>query len=35
MNDHLAKPIVVPLLVEAVARWGNVKLEPGILEKVG
>jgi signal transduction histidine kinase/ActR/RegA family two-component response regulator len=35
MNDHLAKPIVVPLLIEAVMRWGSVKLEPQILENVG
>ncbi len=27
MNDHLAKPIVVPLLIEAVTRWGGVTID--------
>jgi signal transduction histidine kinase/CheY-like chemotaxis protein len=35
MNDHLEKPIVVPLLVEAVARWGDVRLKSKILDTVG
>jgi len=35
MNDHLAKPIVVPLLIEAVTRWGSVTLEPEDLKKRG
>jgi signal transduction histidine kinase/CheY-like chemotaxis protein len=35
MNDHLAKPIVVPLLIEAVVRWGSVRREPDISKNVG
>jgi CheY-like chemotaxis protein/nitrogen-specific signal transduction histidine kinase len=35
MNDHLAKPIVVPLLIEAVMRWGSVRLERDISKNVG
>jgi CheY-like chemotaxis protein len=35
MNDHLAKPIVVPLLIEAVTRWGGVRLEPEQLQAFG
>jgi signal transduction histidine kinase/CheY-like chemotaxis protein len=35
MNDHLAKPIVVPLLIEAVTRWGSVTLEPEDLKERG
>ncbi len=31
MNDHLAKPIVLPALIETIARWGGVRVaaEPG------
>jgi len=32
MNDHLAKPIVVPLLIEAVTRWGGAGLDTRGLE---
>jgi signal transduction histidine kinase/CheY-like chemotaxis protein len=35
MNDHLAKPIVVPLLIEAVTRWGGAKPEPERLQAIG
>jgi signal transduction histidine kinase/ActR/RegA family two-component response regulator len=35
MDDHLGKPIVVPLLIEAVLRWGSARHEAKALERLG
>lgn len=29
MNDHLAKPIVLPLLIDTLSRWSGVRVEAG------